>query len=393
MRHMPSGFVSEHGVYGYYREWQFDEDNMKKSQLGSRLEISRRNALGTMAAATAVSFLRPRMASAQSSASSNVGKYVTVDGNKIYYEERGQGIPIVIAAGGQNRVETLRPLAEKLAPKYRVITWDRANLGRADVVFQGARDIDLWTDQLAGLLPQLNARPAYLVGASSGGRVAYTMALRYPDYARGLFTFLTTGGGTIGESLAKQYYLDYADLAEKEGMEAVAKRPFWAERIELNSSNRERLLGTDPHEFARVMRRWGKAMRSNPDVVIGITADELRQIKANGTPVGIIQGCPTAPQHRRDRSELYAQLTGATLIPTPDGYCEQGTMGASFDKLTLHPEVPESKPFRAYEMVTNVPAILDDFIAKTEARYKEAGLGPTATSLIKAVSSPVAKPY
>jgi len=339
---------------------------------GQKIGLTRRNVLKVAAASTFA-----RVAFAQTPA----GKYITVDGNKIYYEERGRGIPIVIAAGGQNRVETLRPLAEKLAEKYRVITWDRANLGRADIVLKGSRDIDLWTDQLAGLLPQLNARPAYLVGASSGGRVAYTMALHYPDCARGLFTFLTTGGGTIGENLAKQYYFDYADLADKEGMAAVARTPFWAERIALDADNGPRLTAMDPREFARVMRRWGKAMRSNPDPMIGITADELRQIKANGTPVAIIQGCPTAPQHRRDRSELYAQLTGATLIPTPDGYCEQATQGASFDQLKLHPEVPESKPFRAYEMVTQAPALIDEFIQKTEAQYKQAGLGPSATSL------------
>jgi pimeloyl-ACP methyl ester carboxylesterase len=351
---------------------------MTTSQHRLQSGISRRRALASLAAAASV--LKSRAAFAQASSSNAVGKYLTVDGNKIYYEERGRGIPIVMASGGQNRVETLRPLAEKLAAKYRVITWDRANLGRADIVLQGARDLDLWTDQLAGLLTQLNARPAYLVGASSGARVAYVMALRYPDYARGVFTYLTTGGGTIGESLAKQYYFRYADLAEKEGMEAVAKTPFWAERIELNPGNRERLLSMDPHEFARVVRRWGKAMRSNPDVVIGVNADDLRQMKANGTPVAIIQGCPLAPQHRRDRSELYAQLTGATLIPTPDDYCAQGTSGASFDKLMLHPEVPESKPFRAYEMVTDVPGLVEDFIAKTEAHYKELNLGPAATS-------------
>lgn len=354
--------------------------NMKTSQDHNQSDFSRRHALRALAGVTAT-LIKPAASSAQTDPPKPVGKYLTVDGNKIYYEDRGRGIPIVIAAGGQNRVETLRPLAEKLAAKHRVITWDRANLGRADIVITGARDIDLWTDQLAGMLPQLEARPAYLVGASSGARVAYTMALRYPDYVRGLFTFLTTGGGTIGESLAKQYYFDYADLAEKEGMAAVAKTPFWAERIALNPDNRDRLLSLDPHEFARVMRRWGKAMRSNPEPMIGINADDLRQMKANGTPVAIIQGCPTAPQHRRDRSELYAQLTGATLIPTPDGYCEQATTGASFDKLMLHPEVPESKPFRAYEMVTNVPPIIDDFIVKTEARYEEAGLGPSATSL------------
>jgi pimeloyl-ACP methyl ester carboxylesterase len=344
---------------------QSDSSNESASRLG----LSRRSFLGTAAGAAASS----------PSASSTAGKFITVDGSRIWIEERGRGIPIVISAGGQNRVETLRPLAEKLSAKYRVITWDRANMGRSDLVLKGARDVDVWTDQQAGLMTQLNARPAYLIGASSGGRTAYMMTLRYPDYARGLFTFLTTGGGTIGESLAKQYYFDYAALAEKEGMGAVAKTPFWAERISLNPANEQKLLSMDPHEFARVMRRYGSAMRSS-DPMIGITADELRQIKANGTPVEIIQGCPEAPQHRRDRSELYAQLTGATLIPTPEHYCIEANTEATFDKQILHPEVPESKPFRAYEMVSAAPPLIDEFITKTEARYKALGLGPDATS-------------
>ena len=95
------------------------------------------------------------------------GKWLTINGNKVYYEERGQGIPIVMSPGGQNRLETLRPLAEKLAAKYHVITWDRANLGHSDIVFKGARDLDLWSDQQAELVKQLNIRPAYFVGASS----------------------------------------------------------------------------------------------------------------------------------------------------------------------------------------------------------------------------------
>jgi len=300
------------------------------------------------------------------------GKWLTIDGNKVYYEERGQGIPIVMSPGGQNRLETLRPLAEKLAAKYHVITWDRANLGHSDLVLQGARDLDLWSDQQAELVKQLNIRPAYFVGASSGSRTAYVTALRYPDLVRGLFVYLVTGGGTMGENLAKQYYGDYADLAEKEGMQAVAKMPFWAERIELNPSNRERLLSMDPHEFARVMRRWVKAMRSNPDPTIGITADSLREIASNGTQVAIIQGCEGVANHPRDRSEQFAKLANATLIPSPAGYCEEGDNGpASFNKIMAHPEVPEAKPFRAYEMVMAVPALIDEFITRTEAKLKK----------------------
>lgn len=344
--------------------------------------FTRRDLAQMFAGAFALAGTASRFGAAQAqNAPAPIGKFISVDGNRVYIEERGRGIPILMAAGGQNRVETLRPLAEKLAVKYHVITWDRANLGHADLVFKGARDVDLWSDQAAGIMDQLSTGPAYLIGASSAGRVAYTTALRYPEHTRGLFTYLTTGGGTIGESLAKQYYFDYAVLADKEGMAAVAKTPFWSERIVLNPANAQRLMSIDPKEFALVMRRWGKAMRSS-DVVIGITADECRQIKANGTPVGITQGCAEAPQHRRDRSELYAQLTGATLIPTPAGYCEETTTGASYEKLVLHPEVPESKPFRAYELLAAIPGVIDDFIQKTEGRYKELGLGPQAFSFL-----------
>lgn len=300
------------------------------------------------------------------------GKWLTIDGNKVYYEERGQGIPIVMSPGGQNRLETLRPLAEKLAAKYHVITWDRANLGHSDIVLKGARDLDLWSDQQAELVKQLNIRPAYFVGASSGSRTAYVTALRYPELVRGLFVYLVTGGGTMGENLAKQYYGDYADLAEKEGMQAVAKTAFWAERIELNPGNRKRLLSMDPHDFARIMRRWVKAMRSNPDPTIGITADSLREIASNGTPVAIIQGCEGVANHPRDRSELFAKLANATLIPSPAGYCEEGDNGpVSFNKIMAHPEVPEAKPFRAYEMVAAVPPLIDEFITRTEAKLKK----------------------
>ena len=313
----------------------------------------------------------------QSTESGGDGKFISIDGNRVYVEDRGSGIPIVMAAGGQNIVETLRPLAEKLAQKYRVITFDRANLGRADVVVKGARDLDLWSDQVSGLIAELNLRPAYVIGASSAARVAYTTALRYPDHCRGLLTYLTTGGGNIGERLAERYYYAYARLAEESGMAAVAETEFWADRIARNPANAQRILSMEPKEFAVTMRRWGGAMRSS-DVMIGLTEGDCARLKQNGTPIAIVQGCEGAGAHRRDRSELYAQLTGGTLIPTPAGYCEEETTGPKYDESILRDEVPESPPFRAYEMATAVPDFVDGFIQATEARYQAMGLGREA---------------
>jgi len=80
----------------------------------------------------------------------------------------------------------------------------------------------------------------------------------------------------------------------------LAKTPFWAERIELNPTNRERVMAMDPHEFARVCAVGGR---------------------------------------RCDR-------ISTRLSESPRMSCGQ---------LKFHPEVPESKPFRAYEMV---PALI-----------------------------------
>lgn len=349
--------------------------------------ISRRNLMRSTAALAAISSFS-QVSSAMSSspqessaaATSTAGRYLSIDGNRVYIEERGSGTPIFMAAGGQNLVETLRPLATKLAEKYRVITWDRANLGRADVVIKGARDLDLWSDQLSGMIRELDTGPAYLIGASSAARVAYTTALRYPDHTRGLLTYLTTGGGTISERLAERYYYAYASIAEEGGMEAIIENEFWADRVARNPDNGKRLLSMDPAEFAKTMRRWGSNMRSS-DVMIGIKPDECQQIKANGTPTAIVQGCPEATAHRRDRSELFAELTGATLISTPEGYCEEETTGPRYDELITRPEVPESPPFRAYEMISMMPQVIDEFIQATEAQYSQRGLGKEAFSL------------
>lgn len=341
--------------------------------------VSRRTVIKTLSSiAVATSVAQSSKILAQDDTKTNgIGQFISIDGNRVYVEDRGSGIPIVMAAGGQNIVETLRPLAEKLAKKYRVITFDRANLGRADVVLKGARDLDLWSDQVSGLISHFGLRPAYLIGASSAARVAYTTALRYPDHCRGLMTYLTTGGGTIGERLAERYYYSYAKIAEEGGMAAVAETPFWADRIVRNPDNAQRILTEDPKLFAVTMRRWGSAMRSS-DVMLGLTEGDCTSLKRNGTPIAIVQGCEGAGAHRKDRSELYAQLTGATLISTPAGYCEEETTGPRYDEQILRDEVPESPAFRAYEMISMIPDVIDEFIQNTEAQYSSMGLGREA---------------
>lgn len=228
-----------------------------------------------------------------------------IDGCSVAYEVLGEGTPVVLTPGARNPMEAARPIAEQLATRFQVILWDRANIGRSDVAFTGARDLDLWSDQLAGLLRRLGTGPAFLCGPSAGCRVSFTTALRYPELVRGMYLWLMSGG-PVGVSLREGYYGQYATMAAERGMEAVAADPYWAERIAANPANRGRLLGQDPDEFAAVMTRWAQAIRPE-DALFGATADDLRAISV---PTAILTADEQDSGHPRDSS-----LRAAELIP------------------------------------------------------------------------------
>lgn len=228
-----------------------------------------------------------------------------VNGCSVAYEVLGEGTPVVLTPGGRNPMETARPLAERLAAHFQVILWDRANVGRSDVEFSGSRDLDLWSDQLAGLIRRLGVAPTYLCGPSAGSRVSYTTARRYPELVRGMYLWLVSGG-PVGEQLREQYYGQFARIALEQGMAAVAADPYWAARIEANPANRGRLLSQDPGEFAIVMRRWAQAIRVE-DPVFGASADDLRAI---GVPTAILTAAAGDGGHPRE-----ASVQAAGLIP------------------------------------------------------------------------------
>ena len=277
----------------------------------------------------------------------------SIDDCSIYYEILGEGPTLVLTPGARNPLSMARKLAEQLAADFRVILWDRANIGRSDVQFRGARDLDLWADQLATLLRRLDAAPAYLCAPSAGARVSFTTALHYPEVVRGLYLWLASGG-PVGERLAYGYYGQFAEVAERSGMAGVAAEPYWAERIEHNPANRARLLAYDPVEFAQVMRRWQHAIRTD-DPLFGATEDDLRRISV---PTAIL-GAAEDTGHPRELS-----IRAAELIPDAE-YLEDPEFQAEWPGL-------QQQNLANYEQPAALPRLIRDWLVKAEARRQAA---------------------
>ncbi|MGH8663452.1 MAG: alpha/beta fold hydrolase [Burkholderiales bacterium] len=233
--------------------------------------------------------------------------YATVRGAAINFEIKGSKGPWVsLSPGGRRPMAAVRSLSERIASAgYRVLLHDRRNCGASDVIIAGDEsEYDIWADDLHALLNDLGALPAHVGGASSGCRMSILLALRHPQSVRSLLLWRVTGGRIAAEHLARQYYTDFIELAQRGGMAAVCDSEFFRERIAERPENRARLMAMDPQRFIGVMSHWREYFIAGADQpVIGATEAELRAIRV---PACIVPGNDRI--HARRAGENVARL-------------------------------------------------------------------------------------
>ena len=215
----------------------------------------------------------------------------TVRGAAINYQIVGDKGPWVsLSPGGRRPMEAVGSLGTRIAQAgYRVLLHDRRNCGASDVIIDGDEsEYDIWADDLHALLRELGALPAHVGGASSGCRMSILFALRHPQSVRSLLLWRVTGGRVAAAHLARQYYTDFIELAERGGMAAVCDSEFFRERIAARPENRARLMAMDTQRFIAVMSHWREYFIAGADQpVIGASEAELHSIRV---PACIVPG-------------------------------------------------------------------------------------------------------
>ena len=217
--------------------------------------------------------------------------HALVRGVTLHYEVIGNSGPwVAIAPGGRRGIEGVASIAQRIATAgYRVLVHDRRNCGASDVSIDGeGSEYEIWADDLHELLTQLGATRAFVGGSSSGCRMAILYALRFPQAVEGLLIWRVTGGGTAARRLARNYYTQYIEVAQKGGMAAVCETEHFKARIAERAENRALLMAMDVPRFIGVMERWNRYFIDGIDLpIIGATEKELRSIAA---PACVIPG-------------------------------------------------------------------------------------------------------
>ena len=105
---------------------------------------------------------------------------IDVNGVRLWHRISGDGEPVVQIHGAGFGHFNFDPATPVLSQQFRVIDFDMRGYGQSDKPLQHY-DMEVWADDVAGLMDVLGVERAHIHGTSMGGMIAIVVAGKYPE--------------------------------------------------------------------------------------------------------------------------------------------------------------------------------------------------------------------
>ena len=113
---------------------------------------------------------------------------------RIKWESQGEGTPVLLMQGLGYTREGWGPLRERLARRYRVLSFDNRGIGESEIP-PGPYTVEELAGDAVGVLDEVGVERAHVVGASLGGFGAQALAAEWPGRVDRLVLACTSLGG------------------------------------------------------------------------------------------------------------------------------------------------------------------------------------------------------
>jgi pimeloyl-ACP methyl ester carboxylesterase len=117
-----------------------------------------------------------------------IGQFITVQGVRLHYVDRGSGTPLVLLHGNGSMIEDYKSsgLLDAAATQYRVVAFDRPGFGHSDRPRSTVWTPQVQADLIAAALKQIGISKPMVLGHSWGTMVAVALALQHPREVQAL---------------------------------------------------------------------------------------------------------------------------------------------------------------------------------------------------------------
>jgi pimeloyl-ACP methyl ester carboxylesterase len=210
-----------------------------------------------------------------------VAFFKTSDGVRIYYEEHGAGVPVLLAYGIGGNAGMWQPNVHALAAHHRVILWEPRGHARSESPEDPTRvTFKHWVLDLHDLLDHLGLERAVVGGLSLGGGIATRFTLKHPD--RVIALIVVDSSSAAGLPLSVDNLIMRArsiKVTLEGGMNAMAEfalasNPNVAGRLKLDPSARQEIV-----DYYRMLTPIGYAHSLRALLQMDYITDRLPEIR------------------------------------------------------------------------------------------------------------------
>jgi pimeloyl-ACP methyl ester carboxylesterase len=232
------------------------------------------------------------------------GQYVQANGLNVYYEEYGNGQPLILLHGGTETSETWQPFLSSLVPHFRVITPDSRAHGRTNNP-NGELSYQLMADDVVAFIEALHLTQPLVFGYSDGGQIALEIGMRYP----GLTTALVVGAAWYEFS---ETYINFLKTSGFESPGVVDFEKLQSVAPEWVSFLKTAHIRTDDSDYWQTLLTRISSMWWTP---LNYTAEDFHKITA---PTLILVGDRDGLIELKQAVDMYHLIPNAELAVLPN---------------------------------------------------------------------------
>ncbi|MFX1324988.1 MAG: alpha/beta fold hydrolase [Promethearchaeota archaeon] len=174
--------------------------------------------------------------------------FADVNGITVCYTIQGEGFPIIFLHGFGSKKESFMAQIPELSGYFKVITVDMRGAGKSSRP-NYHYSMDMYADDVKGLMDYLKISIAHIVGFSFGGMIAQKFVLKYPSYVAKLILINTSGLMKVPKEYDPEPYIQF----RIKGLELSKRDPakaFWqSTQLGFPQEFREEMMANPKKKF------------------------------------------------------------------------------------------------------------------------------------------------